>query len=255
MTPLSAIARMRLEQAAEDSGFDLPRESAPGWRCFASSQANLSIWLGAVGDDLYLAAVSRASVLAALSDHGAPFTHPLPGGAVGARSATSLSRLHALLRRAFQLSRALPDEPLRAFERRTAGLPRSTEAERLVVQRVGQDIFREALLDYWQGRCALTGLAVPELLRASHIKRWADCETDAERLDVYNGLLLAPNLDAAFDLGFITLDDDGRVVVSPQLGDEDRALLGLDAPLRARGLEEGHRAYLVWHRGRVFRGD
>jgi len=61
------------------------------------------------------------------------------------------------------------------------------------------------LLDLWEGRCAVTGLAVPELLRASHIKPWADCETDAERLDVYNGFLLAPHLDAAFDLGFITV--------------------------------------------------
>lgn len=242
-----------MEQAAEDSGFDLPRDGAPGWRCFASSQANLSIWLGAVGDDLYLAALSRASVLAALSDHGAPLTHPLPTGAEGARSATSLPRLHALLRRAFHLARALPDEPLRAFKRRTAGMPRSTEAERLVIQRVGQDIFRDALLEYWQGRCAMSGLAVPALLRASHIKRWADCETDAERLDPFNGLLLAPHLDAVFDLGFITLDDDGRVVVSARLGDEDRALLGLDAPLRARGLKEEHRGYLVWHRGRVYR--
>ncbi|MDC0682621.1 HNH endonuclease signature motif containing protein [Sorangium atrum] len=50
----------------------------------------------------------------------------------------------------------------------------------------------------------MTGLAVPALLRASHIKPWADCETDAERLDVYNGILLAPHLDAAFDRGFIT---------------------------------------------------
>ena len=51
----------------------------------------------------------------------------------------------------------------------------------------------------------MTGLDVPELLRASHIKPWADCGTDAERLDVFNGLLLAPHLDAAFDAGFITI--------------------------------------------------
>lgn len=121
------------------------------------------------------------------------------------------------------------------------------------VHRVGQDIFRRGLLEYWEGRCAITDLAVPELLRASHIKPWADCATDAERLDVWNGLLLAPDLDAAFDGGFITIADDGAVVVSAALDVEARQTLGLDSPLRVRALHEGHRAYLPWHRERVFR--
>jgi predicted restriction endonuclease len=124
-----------------------------------------------------------------------------------------------------------------------------------VVQRVGQDLFRGGLIEYWEGRCAVTGLAVPELLRASHIKPWADCPADAERLDVFNGLLLAPHLDAAFDRGFITFADDGELIVSSALGDADRRLLGLDLPLRIRALHNGHRAYLPWHRERVFKGD
>jgi predicted restriction endonuclease len=89
---------------------------------------------------------------------------------------------------------------------------------------VGQDIFRHGLLEYWEGRCAITGLAVPELLRASHIKPWAECGTDAERLDVFNGLLLAPQIDAAFDLGFIGIEDEGTVVVSPALDEEARRI-------------------------------
>ncbi len=126
----------------------------------------------------------------------------------------------------------------------------------MVVQRVGQDVFRAGLLDYWEGRCALTGLAVPELLRASHIKPWAECEADAERLDVFNGLLLAPHLDAAFDGGFITLADDGAVIVSEHLDTAARSLLGLTNSLRAARLPAGHRRYLPWHCERVFRrGD
>jgi putative restriction endonuclease len=46
-------------------------------------------------------------------------------------------------------------------------------------------------VDYWGGRCPISGVDQPELLRASHIKPWADCSTDAERLDVFNGVLLA----------------------------------------------------------------
>ena len=57
-------------------------------------------------------------------------------------------------------------------------------------------------MEYWDSKCAVTGLAIPELLKASHIKPWKD-STDEERLDIFNGLLLAPHLDAAFDRGFI----------------------------------------------------
>jgi hypothetical protein len=89
---------------------------------------------------------------------------------MAALTVADMPALHRLLRRAFQLSCTLPDELLHAFEKKVAALPKTTEAERLVVQRVGQDIFRAGLIDYWEGRCAITGLAIPELLRASHIK-------------------------------------------------------------------------------------
>ena len=132
-------------------------------------------------------------------------------------------------------------------------LPRTTEAERLVVQRVGQDIFRRGLLEYWDGRCAITGLGVPDLLRASHIKPWAHCDTDAERLDVFNGLLLAPHLDAALDTGFITVTEDGTVLLSDALPSGARSALGLDRPLNVHGLHRVHERYLRWHRSMIFR--
>lgn len=249
---LSAATATRLEKAAVDNGFDQELTADDGWLGFASTQAPLRIWLTALGEDRFLVTFSRGHVARALGDHGTPTDSPLPEGAVAGRAVTSIPALHRLVRRAFQLSRALPDELLRVFQRRTASLPKTTEAERLVVQRVGQDIFRAGLLDYWEGCCTITGLAVPELLRASHIKPWADC-ADAERLDVFNGILLAPHLDAAFDRGFITLADDGAVIVSPALAEPDRRLLGLHHALRAHGLADGHRHYLPWHRERVFR--
>ena len=92
------------------------------------------------------------------------------------------------------------------------------------------------------------------LISASHIKPWADCSSDAERLDAWNGLLLAPHLDAAFDRGFITVADSGEVVVASLLDDPACRVLGLDRPLRVTGMKEGHRAYLPWHREHVFKG-
>jgi hypothetical protein len=252
-SPLSPVIASRLAKVAVDNGFDQELTSPAGWLGFASTQCPLRVWLGTFGDAVFLATFSQQNVARALGEYGTPMTVPLPEGAVGGRTVPDVPALHRLLRRAFQLSRALPNELLHTFEKRASGLPRTTEAERLVVQRVGQTLFREGLLDLWEGRCAVTGLAVPELLRASHIKPWADCDTDAERLDVYNGLLLAPHLDAAFDRGFITVRDDGLLVVSDALDADARTVLGLDEPLRIRGLADGHRSYLPCHRERVFK--
>ena len=250
---LSAVTITRLEKAATDNGFDLELVHRTDWLSFGSSQTSMHIWLTVLKESRVLAAVSRADVLDGLATLGTVATNLLPNNAAGALVVDDMAALHRLLRRAFQLSRTLPDALLHAFEAETANLPRTTEAERTVIQRVGQDIFRRGLLEYWDGRCAITGLAVPELLRASHIKRWADCDTDAERLDVFNGLLLAPHLDAVFDAGFITLAEDGVVLVSDSLAVGARSVLGLEEALQVGGLHRRHEHYLAWHRLREFR--
>ena len=253
VTVPSALAT-RLEKTAVDNGFEQELLRQDDWLAFASSRVPLRIWLSVSADGRLLSAFSQDNVARALSDYSKPADVPMPPLAAAVRSVSDIPALHHLLRRAFQLSRALPDELLRAFQKQIVGLPRATEVERLVIQRVGQDVFRSGLLDYWEGRCAITGLAVPELLRASHIKPWAACASDAERLDVFNGLLLAPNLDAAFDCGFITVSEHGDVVVSEQLGESHRQLLRLDLPLRLSSLADQHQAYLRFHRERVFKG-
>ena len=147
----------------------------------------------------------------------------------------------------------MPNRVAAQFERATKALPQSTEAERLVVQRVGQDLFRLALLDYWRGRCCVTGLAVPELLRASHIKPWALCGSDDERLDVFNGLLLAPHLDALFDGGWVSFDGAGGPLVSSMLPHQALALFNLQHSLRVDYLTSQHQHYMGFHRAEVFR--
>lgn len=251
---LSPILVSRLEKAATDNGFDHSLKSEGDWLAFASTQCPLRVWLGVL-DDVFLVALSQQNVTRALGEYGAPMTASMPKDAAGGRTVPGVPALHRLLRRAFQLSKALPNQLLHTFQQRIATLPRTTEAERLVIQRVGQNLFREGLLDLWEGRCAVTGLAVPALLRASHIKPWADCETDDERLDVCNGILLAPHLDAAFDQGYITMADDCAIVVSNALDANARMILGLDRPLRVHGLLAGHYSYLPWHREHVFQKE
>jgi len=91
------------------------------------------------------------------------------------------------------------------------------------------------------------------LLRASHIKPWAQCESDVERLDVFNGLLLAPHLDALFDGGWISFDDDGGVLVSHELSGEQQVRLAVQPGWRLAELAAPHIGYLAWHRRQIFR--
>lgn len=175
----------------------------------------------------------------------------------GRFAAIDMDQLVALLRRAADLAQSLPNQAAITYRERVRKAlasipPNGTEVERMVKQRVGQDTFREALMDYWGGACAVTGIDVPEVLRASHAKPWADCATDDERLDVFNGLLLAANLDALFDRGFITFDSSGRLTISARLSVPQRASLRLSEEMRLRWIAPEHEAYLSWHRDHLF---
>ena len=132
--------------------------------------------------------------------------------------------------------------------------PTSAEAERTQKVRIGQDRLRDAQMNYWNGARPLTGISNPELLRASHIVRWADCESDEERLNVYNGLLLSSLWDAAFDSGLVTFDDHGRVIASPSIDPQATKALRLEqAPTLT--LTDEHRDHLAWHRTKCWRCD
>lgn len=190
---LSQMDRIRLDKAAVDEGFGLRRADDDGWLCYDSLGTPASIRM-TCAELNYLVAVNHQGAILDLSERWKKWpvdAAPQPPSGFTAFVVSDTTPLHHLVREIWRLARALPIEPLRVFEAQTRELPRTTEAERLVIQRVGQDVFREALLTYWDGRCAVTGIAHPRLLRASHIKPWARCQTDAERLDVYNGLLLA----------------------------------------------------------------
>ncbi len=143
---------------------------------------------------------------------------------------------------------ASPTEP-----RDEVSAPETSPGSELPVtamRRVGHEQFRDALLTYWGG-CAVTGLTMARLLRASHIKPWAGALPE-EKTDSYNGLLLAPHIDAAFDAGLITFSDDGQMVLSPALRREDATLLGLHTGLRLRRLDVRHQPYLAFHRQEIF---
>jgi predicted restriction endonuclease len=90
-----------------------------------------------------------------------------------------------------------------------------TESQATVKVRRGQQFFRQAVLTAYDVRCCISGINVPGLLVASHIKPWG--QFPDERLNPRNGLCLSKLHDAAFDAGLITLDEHLQVVLSKRL--------------------------------------
>jgi hypothetical protein len=120
-----------------------------------------------------------------------------------------------------------------------------TEKDALVKVRIGQGSYRDALDDIWKG-CALTGIKCRDLLRASHIKAWRDAEAH-ERLDPYNGLLLAAHLDALFDKGLISFDSNGFILISDSISESDLNKLSIDKTMQLHMPKETHE-YMKYHR-------
>ena len=131
-------------------------------------------------------------------------------------------------------------------------VPSATQTEALAQQRLGRARYRAALMALWNGACALTGVDIPELLRASHAKPWSDA-SDRERLDPFNGLLLEVRFDQLFDQGLISFNDDGIMMTSVRLSTDHCRRLGITPNMRLRFIRPAHLPYLAWHRERVFR--
>lgn len=124
----------------------------------------------------------------------------------------------------------------------------STEKSSLVKARIGQGSFRQRLIGLWGG-CSVTSFKDSNLLVASHIKPWR-ASSNAERLDKFNGLLLIPNLDRAFDVGLITFETSGQIRISPQLSEPEKLCIvsGLNVDLKP-----DNEIYMEFHRTKVYR--
>jgi len=81
--------------------------------------------------------------------------------------------------------------------------------------RLGQSYFRKMVLANYDNKCCVTGLNIPQTLRASHIVAWA--EDKRHRMNPENGLCLSATYDAAFDKHLISFDKDYRMIVSKEI--------------------------------------
>lgn len=250
---MNPLQRTLIEKAGNDNGFEHVVASDASCVTLASARHSNRALVGVESGDYHVR--FQTASLSLLPELQRSF--PVTQVADAFRVATEAD-LAALLRRAASLSRALPSQAENDYQQSVAeelaSMPDEflgTEAERMVRQRVGQNKFREALLDYWGGACAVTGAAIPEVLRASHAKPWAECTTDAERLDVFNGFLLSANLDALFDRFLISFDEQGVLVIATALTEQDLLPLGISPGMKLRWVNALHQPYLALHRARL----
>lgn len=149
-----------------------------------------------------------------------------------------------------ELSQEIVIEETQKIEEEMASLNVEGESRKAIVSvRVNQGMFRNLLLKRYN-KCCLCGVENHTLLMASHIKPWAESESK-EKLDVNNGFLMCPNHDRLFDKGYITFDDDGKIIISGKLKETDRAYLNVDSRMHIE-LTDGNKKYLKFHRENVF---
>jgi putative restriction endonuclease len=129
---------------------------------------------------------------------------------------------------------------------------------REVKTRVNQNTFRQIVLANYSGKCAITGIDIPDLLIASHIVPWA--KNEQERLNPENGICLSPLYDKAFDKGFMGIDRHYKVIFSPELKKRTvndyyqtyfRIIEGKDIHLPQKYLPK--KEFLEWHLEEIFR--
>jgi hypothetical protein len=124
--------------------------------------------------------------------------------------------------------------------------PNETERKGLVTSRVGQGYYRQKIIERWEGKCPVSGMSIIPILIASHIVPWSQ-SNDEEKLDVNNGILLSPNVDALFDKCLISFKNDGSILISGKISIEDRVALGLNDTIEIP-VSERMKPYLERHR-------
>jgi hypothetical protein len=151
----------------------------------------------------------------------------------------------------------VPADDLDVWERRlehqVANDTAIRETERLAIIRArnGQGLFKDRVSEI-ETRCRITGVENPVHLIASHCKPWRDSSNE-ERLNGENGLLLTPSIDHLFDRGFISFENNGRLIVSPVAHRLSLQRMGVDTEdaVNVGGFTTGQKQFLDFHRNAV----
>lgn len=118
-------------------------------------------------------------------------------------------------------------------------------------KRDGQIQYKQKLYEQFK-RCPFTKIDDTRLLIASHIKPWAICNNN-EKTDVSNGLLLSPLFDKLFDRGFISFKDNGELIISDWLSEENKNRIDFNYDIENLNLTPERKSYLEYHRSYVLK--
>lgn len=114
--------------------------------------------------------------------------------------------------------------------------------------RQGQSKLRSKVLEK-EDSCRICNIKNKNLLIISHIKPW-NKSNRIEKVDINNVLLLCPNHDALFDKGYISFDEEGKILISKLLYD-NISNFNIDKNLKIE-LNINEKKYLKYHREKVF---
>lgn len=121
----------------------------------------------------------------------------------------------------FESERILAEREHRTIEDKFSNVLEGTEnlkgeyKVREVKTRVNQNIFRQIVIANYSGKCAVSGIDIPDLLVASHIIPWS--KNEEERLNPENGICLSPLYDRAYDKGYIAINEKFEILLSNDL--------------------------------------
>ncbi|QJB70268.1 HNH endonuclease [Parasphingorhabdus halotolerans] len=129
-------------------------------------------------------------------------------------------------------------------------------APTLIKPRLGQGAFRLAVTDAYRRECGISHGRVLPALDAAHIRPYGQ----GGEHEVQNGILLRKDIHSVFDAGYVTFDDELKLVVSDRVrtdfnnGNEYRRLHG--SQLAVPEIEEGRPSleHIQWHQNQCFLG-
>ena len=126
------------------------------------------------------------------------------------------------------------------------------DKETVIKARIGQGRYRELLKQKWNNTESISDYANPDFMRASHIKPWKNCD-NKECIDPENGLLLKPDNDFLFDQGYISFNDDGSIIFSKYLSEQDIKEFYLSEKIKIKQVSQKMKDYLSYHRGHILK--
>ena len=132
----------------------------------------------------------------------------------------------------------------------TGSVAKPLSDEKGKATRLGQDKYREQVFNRYS-YCVVTHVTHPNLLVACHIKAYAECN-QLEQFDKNNGLTMSPTIHSLFDLGYLTFDDKGKMILSDFFRNNDRRCLNLYGKTISIHLEKEMLPYIQWHNEHTF---